>query len=160
MVVDPTPESLALSEVGLFAGWAMAEEIQRRLAAAGFADLRFHDGVVFQHVLAGPLSITELAARMGVTQQAASKAVADLERRGLLVRRASDTDARTRLLHLSERGTAALAAGRAHRDALEAERAASLGAERVAAAKALLAEIIERLGGADAIRDRRVRPPA
>jgi DNA-binding MarR family transcriptional regulator len=160
MVVNPTPDRLALSEVGLFAGWAMSEEIQRRLAADGFTDVRFHDGVVFQHVLAGPLSITELAARMGVTQQAASKTVADMQRRGLLVRRPSDTDARTRLLHLGERGAAAVAAGRSHRDALEAELSLALGAERVAAAKALLAEIIGRLGGTEAIRGRRVRPPA
>jgi DNA-binding MarR family transcriptional regulator len=159
MVVDPTPESLALSEVGLFAGWAMSDEIQRRLAATGFPDVRFADGVVFQHVVAGPLTITELAARMGVTQQAASKAVADLQRRGLLERRASDTDARVRLLHLSERGAAAVAAGRAHRDALEAELARALGADRVAAAKRLLAEVISRLGAGEAIRRRRVRPP-
>lgn len=50
--------------------------------------------MVFQHVLAGPLSISALAERMGVAQQAASKAVADLERRGLLRRAPDPAEAR------------------------------------------------------------------
>ena len=40
-----------LSLASLFAGWAMADEIQRRLAADGFADVRFADGFVFQHLV-------------------------------------------------------------------------------------------------------------
>lgn len=159
MVVDPTPETLALSEISVIAGWAMSAEIQRRLADDGFDDLRFADGVLFQHVLAGPLAITELAHRMGVTQQAASKAAADLERRGLLIRRPSPTDARARLLHLTDRGTAAIAAARGHRRALDAELAEALGPDAVAGAGRLLAAVLERLGGADAVRGRRVRPP-
>ncbi|MCO1660367.1 winged helix DNA-binding protein [Pseudonocardia sp. S2-4] len=151
---------LDLSDISMFAGWAMADELLRRLAADGFGDLRVHDGVVFQHVLAGPLSITDLAGRMDVTQQAASKAVADLERRDLLERRPSDRDGRTRLLRLTERGRAAVAAGRRHRGALDAELAAALGPARVDAARALLAEVLAHLGAVDAVRTRRIRPPA
>jgi DNA-binding MarR family transcriptional regulator len=160
MAVEVVLADLDLSDISLFAGWAMNDALLRRLAADGFADIRVHDGVVFQHVLAGPLSITELAARMGVTQQAASKAVADLERRDLLARRSSGTDGRTRLLQLTERGHAAVAAGRRHRAALDAELAEALGPARVGAARALLADVLAHLGAVDAVRTRRIRPPA
>jgi DNA-binding MarR family transcriptional regulator len=137
----------------------MTDEVQRRLAAQGYGDLRFNDGVVIQHVLAAPLSITALAERMGVTQQAASKAVADLERRGLLRREPDPADARTKLLHLTEHARNAVEATRVLRRELHQELETEYGAGRVAEAKALLASIIGRYGGEDAIRARRVRPP-
>jgi DNA-binding MarR family transcriptional regulator len=160
MVVHPRPADLELSLLALFAGWAMADELRRRLAADGHGDLRFNDGVVIQHVVAGPLSITELAERMGVTQQAASKAVADLERRGVLTREPTPGDARSKRLHLTERGAAAVDGARTARAALEAELAAEFGAKRVADARALLAAILTRFDADDAVRNRRVRPPA
>jgi DNA-binding MarR family transcriptional regulator len=144
----------------MFAGWAMAGELQRRLAADGLDDLRFNDGVVIQHVVAGPLSITTLAERMGVTQQAASKTVADLERRGLLTRRPAPDDGRTKNLALTEHAEHAVEQTRRHRATLEAELAAEFGAERVADARDLLAAILTRFDADDAIRHRRVRPPA
>src|ERR1700750_2876438 len=52
-----------LSLASLFAGWAMADEIQRRLAADGLDDLRFADGFVFQHLVDGPVTIGALADR-------------------------------------------------------------------------------------------------
>jgi DNA-binding MarR family transcriptional regulator len=157
MVVHPN--TLDLSLAALFAGWAMTDEVQRRLAGQGFGDLRFNDGVVIQHVLAAPLSITALAERMGVTQQAASKAVADLERRGLLRREPGPSDARTKLLHLTEHARNAVEATRMLRQELQEELVADYGAERVEDARALLTAVIGRFGGDDAIRARRVRPP-
>ncbi|MEU8632408.1 MarR family transcriptional regulator [Amycolatopsis sp. NPDC048633] len=157
MVVHPS--TLDLSLTALFAGWAMTDEVQRRLTGQGFGDLRFNDGVVIQHVLAAPLSITALADRMGVTQQAASKAVADLERRGLLQRAPDPDDARTKLLHLTEHAHDAVEATRTLRTGLQDELEAEFGAARVEDARALLAAVIGRFGGDDAIRARRVRPP-
>jgi DNA-binding MarR family transcriptional regulator len=157
MVVHPN--TLDLSLTALFAGWAMTDEVQRRLAGQGFGDLRFNDGVVIQHVLAAPLSITALAERMGITQQAASKAVADLERRGLLRRDPDPADARTKLLHLTDHALAAVEATRVLRRELQEELVAEYGTGRVDDARALLAAIIGRLGDGDAIRARRVRPP-
>jgi DNA-binding MarR family transcriptional regulator len=159
MVVHPTPDGLDLSLTALFAGWAMTDEVQRRLTDRGFGDLRFNDGVVIQHVLAAPLSITALAERMGVTQQAASKAVADLERRGLVRRAPDPADARTKLLHLTEHAHDAVEATRTLRADLQDELETEFGAGRVEDARALLAAVIGRFGGGDAIRARRVRPP-
>ncbi|SEF32153.1 Winged helix DNA-binding domain-containing protein [Amycolatopsis pretoriensis] len=153
------PSRLDLSLVALFAGWAMTDEVQRRLADRGLGDLRFNDGVVIQHVLAAPLSITALAERMGVTQQAASKAVKDLENRGLLQRITDPADARTKLLHLTEHARQAVEVTRDLRRDLETELETEFGAGRVEDARALLAAVIGRFGGDDAIRARRVRPP-
>ena len=148
-----------LSLVSLFAGWALADELQRRLADEGFADLRFADGFVFQQLVPGPATIGALAAAAGVSQQAASKAVADLERRGYVRREADPADRRTRCVALTSRGEAAVAAGRRHRAALDEELARRLGPRRVAAARRLLAETVEALGGGEHVRGRRVRPP-
>lgn len=153
------PSTLDLSLAALFAGWAMTDEVQRRLAGQGYGDLRFNDGLVIQHVLAAPLSITALAERMGVTQQAASKAVADLERRGLVRREPAPADARTKLLHLTEHAFGAVEATRVLRREVQEELEAAYGTERVDDARELLASIIGRFGGEDAIRGRRVRPP-
>ncbi|MEC3976478.1 MarR family winged helix-turn-helix transcriptional regulator [Amycolatopsis sp. H20-H5] len=159
MVVHPRPAALELSLLSLFAGWALTDELQRRLAEEGFDDLRMNDGVLFQHLIDGPLSISALAERMGVTQQAASKAVADLERRGLLRGEPDPADARTKLVRPTRQAVRAIKATRAHRRTLDAELAAEFGAERVADARALLAAILDRFGEQDAVRGRRVRPP-
>ena len=143
----------------LFAGWAMADEVQRRIAADGLGDLRFADGVVFQHLVGGPIGVGALAERLGVTQQAASKAVADLERRGYVARRRDPADARARLVELTARGEAAIEAGRRHRAALESELASQLGPRRVEAARRVLAETVTALGAEASVRGRRVRPP-
>ena len=88
------PQVLELSLTAQFAAWAMLDEVSDRLTAEGFGDTRSADGVVVQHLVDGPRSITDLAARMGVTQQAASKSVADLEARGYVARRIDPEDRR------------------------------------------------------------------
>jgi DNA-binding MarR family transcriptional regulator len=148
-----------LSLASLFAGWAMADAIQRRIAAAGFADTRFNDGVVFQHLVGGPLTIGALAERLGVSQQAASKSVADLDRRGYVERTADPDDARARLVALTARGRGVIAAARQQRAALGDELAERLGERRVESARRLLLDVVAELGGESAVRGRRVRPP-
>jgi DNA-binding MarR family transcriptional regulator len=152
-------EDMDLSLASLFAGWALADELQRRLAADGMDDLRFADGVVFQHLAAGPRTIGALAERMEVTQQAVSKSVADLERRGYVARGADPDDARMRRVALTERGEAAIAGGRRHRAAISAELAERLGPRRVESARRLLLDVVADLGADTAVRGRRVRPP-
>jgi DNA-binding MarR family transcriptional regulator len=151
---------LDISLASLFAGWAMADEVQRRIADDGFDDIRFADGVVFQHLVEGPLTIGALAERLGVTQQAASKSVADLERRGYVARRTAPDDARARLVALTDRGNAAIEDGRRHREAFVAELGERLGPRRVEAARRLLVDVVRDLGAEGAVRGRRVRPPA
>jgi DNA-binding MarR family transcriptional regulator len=152
-------EGADLPLAALFAGWAMADEVQRRIADDGMGDLRFADGVVFQHLVPGPIAIGALAERLGVTQQAASKAVADLERRGYVERAAGAADGRVRHVSLTGRGRAAIEAGRRHRAALQDELATKLGPKRAEGARRLLADVAAELGAGAAVRGRRVRPP-
>ena len=132
---------------------------ERRLASDGLADLRFADGFVFQHLVGGAVTIGALAERLEVTQQAASKAVADLERRGYVARTLDPADARARLVALTPRGEAAVEGARRHRAAHAAELAERLGPRRVEAANRLLNDVVAELGADAAVRGRRVRPP-
>jgi len=148
-----------LSLASLFAGWALADELQRRLVADGFADVRFADGFVFQHLAEEPVTIGALADRLAVTQQAVSKSIADLERRGYVERRPDPDDARARRVALTARGAGAIEAARVHRAAISAELAERLGPRRVEGARRVLLDVIAGLGADTAVRNRRVRPP-
>ncbi|MFD5715540.1 MarR family winged helix-turn-helix transcriptional regulator [Streptomyces pharetrae] len=89
------------------------------LAAAGELTRRINDGVVargfegrpaygyaFTRLARGGATVTELAAHLGVTKQAASQLVDELVRKGYVERRSHPVDARARLLELTERGRA------------------------------------------------------
>jgi DNA-binding MarR family transcriptional regulator len=157
--MDYDPSEADLSLASLFAGWALADELQRRLVADGLGDVRFADGLLFQHLVAGPQTIGTLADRLEVTQQAVSKSVADLERRGYVTRTPDPDDARARRVALTGRGDAAIAGGRRHRAAIDAELAERLGPRRVEGARRLLIDVVRDLGADAAVRGRRVRPP-
>src|SRR6476646_4230851 len=109
------------------AGLALTAEAVRRMHAAGFADLRTAHGFVVQHVVDGPRPVGEIAERMGVTQQAASKSVGELVALGYLERAAHPSDARVRLVGLSERGRSAVATTRRIRLEVEEELTSVLG---------------------------------
>jgi DNA-binding MarR family transcriptional regulator len=155
---DLDPEQLDVVLAALFAGLALNERVTERLHAAGFADVRFSHGFVFQHLVPGPLPVGALARRMGVSQQAASKAAGELERLGYVERVADPEDARVRRLALSERGRAAVAAGREAREAVADELAEALGSRRAATLRRALLDALAAAGGLDAVRTRRVPP--
>src|SRR5882757_4671384 len=79
---------------------------------AGMTDQGRSDGFVLRTLGAAPATITALADRLEISKQGAGQIVDDMERRGYVERRPDPTDGRARLLHLSERGRAALAAAR------------------------------------------------
>ena len=138
-------------------GRLLADQTMQKLWDAGFDDLRESDGYVFQHLVPGALAITELAARLGVTQQAVSKSVADLEARGYVVRKSDADDARVRLVELSERGARVIKTTRSVRAALEKKLLKEVGdARRFTRA---LDDIAQALGGADVLTNRRLVAP-
>jgi DNA-binding MarR family transcriptional regulator len=140
-------------------GLALTTEALRRLHAAGHPELRISHGFVVQHLVQGPVRVGDLATRMGVTQQAASKAVAELAALGYLERATDPADARVRRIGLSARGRAAVATTRAVRADIEHELAAALGADRVEAARRTALDALEWAGGTGAVRARRVPAP-
>jgi DNA-binding MarR family transcriptional regulator len=92
-----------------------------------------------------------------VSQQAASKSVGELVALGYLTSTVSG-DRRAREVALSAKGKAAVAQTRKTRARIESKLLAHHGHE-LARAKRLLAAVLEELGGADAVRARRVREP-
>lgn len=151
-------ELLDLVVVAQLTGTALTELARERLGDRGHPDLRTSHGYLFQHLVDGPISIGELAGRMGVTQQAASKAAAELAGLGYVERIADRADGRVRRVGLSSGGHAAVAATRSVRAELVAEIAERLGADRVDAARRTLLAALDAVGGMPAVRTRRVRP--
>jgi DNA-binding MarR family transcriptional regulator len=151
-------ESLDLGHLALFVGMRVNDVVLEEIHAAGFTGLRYAHGFVFQHLLGGPRSIGELAGLLEVTQQAASKTVAELEKLGY-VEEAGSEDARVRRVRLSARGQAAVDTSRAARAGLEERFRRSHGSRALEEARKLLADVLESLGGSEAVRSRRVRLP-
>ena len=115
----------------LLTGLALNERVLARLVAAGHGDVRFSHGFVFQHLIDGPLPVGALARRLGVSQQAASKAAAELERLGYLERVACPEDGRAKIIRLTPRGRDAALTGRRIFSEIEAEWAEQIGEDLV-----------------------------
>jgi DNA-binding MarR family transcriptional regulator len=128
------------------------------LRERGHPELRYSHGFLFQQLVEGARPVGEIAANLGVTSQAVSKAVRELEALGYVSRDADPADARVRRVALTARGRDAVQAGRDIRASLNAQFSETLGAERVQAAAATLAHALDAVGGLDAVRGRAVRP--
>jgi DNA-binding MarR family transcriptional regulator len=153
-------ETLALSQLALFVGSAADAFILEAMGRAGFAELRPSHGYLIQHVIEAPRPIGEIAKRLGVTQQAVSKSVSELETAGVLETLASEDDARVRRVGLSARGKRAVATARALRAKLERRLERRCGEQAFEQARRVLIAALDELGGVDAVRARRVRPPS
>jgi DNA-binding MarR family transcriptional regulator len=88
---------------------AFTDQLHAELDQTGFGDLRPAFGVVFRALRDEPLTLTELAARLGVTKQAAAKVVGEMQAKQLLRKQDSRTDGRAKLLELTSRGRRAMA---------------------------------------------------
>lgn len=116
-------------------------ELQQRLVAGGFADVRHAHFAVFRHMQPEGLRLTDLAERAQMTKQAAGELVTHLQGRGYLVRSADPGDGRVRIIRLTPKGHAARAFAFSAFAAIEAEWAERVGADRMAQLRATLAAI-------------------
>jgi DNA-binding MarR family transcriptional regulator len=156
-VTDPEPigDDLVL----LFAALASTTqaEITAAIASAGYGDLRPSDGYLVQHLQQGPVSIGELAQKLGITAQGVSKMVIEMEHKGYVTRTPSPQDQRTRLVDLTQRGWEAIYATRRARAHVNRELRATLGG----GARAFLDQVhhlAENSGALTALTERRLRP--
>ena len=124
------------------AGPAVVRLLLQRLAEAGFAGVKPSHGYVIQRLIDGQPTIGELGESLGISQQGASKQVADLERLGYVERVTAARDQRIRTVRLTPPGRAMLAAARAARADLEQEVSDQLGADNVAATKLVLSAML------------------
>ncbi|MBJ7000307.1 winged helix-turn-helix transcriptional regulator [Streptomyces sp. CRPSP2-6A1] len=106
-------EAMALSAALLAAAGDLTQRIHEGVVARGFADLRPAHGFAFARLAPDGATVTELAAHLGVTKQAASQLVDEVVRRGYAERRPHPGDARARLIVLTERGRACTRAAEA-----------------------------------------------
>ena len=128
----PDTEALAFSALVLALAGELVQGIHQRVVDAGFDDLRPTHGFAFVRISHGGATAADLAEHLGVTKQAAAQLVDELVRKGYVERTPHPTDARARLLRLTERGWACTrAADAASVAAVEPWRAA-LGPERFA----------------------------
>jgi DNA-binding MarR family transcriptional regulator len=150
--------ALDLGHLGFFLGLRVNEFVMRKMTAAGFKSVRESHGYVIQHLIESERSISELARRMEVTQQAASKTVAELIQLGVL-EASPAKDRRAKRIRLSRRGWKAVEFSRRARKQVEQRLLATAGKKNYAKAKAILLACLQGLGGIERIRARRVRQP-
>ena len=154
----PIPTQLDLGYLALFLGLRVNELVLQRLAKAGMTRVRESHGYVIQHLIEKERSISELAARMGVSQQASSKVVAELvDLRVLQLTKAKDR--RTKVVRLSSYGWKIVRLGRSGRTQLHGRLVRQIGRRRYEAARAIILECLETLGGIPAIQHRKIRAP-
>jgi DNA-binding MarR family transcriptional regulator len=97
------------------------------------------------HIDLGGTRITDLAERLGVSKQAASQLVDDLEAVGVLAREADPDDARARRVVFTRLGREGLLEGLALLRDMENELSLSIGAESMAALRRALTAILATL---------------
>ncbi|MFF9455144.1 MarR family winged helix-turn-helix transcriptional regulator [Streptomyces flaveolus] len=99
-------DAMALSAALLAAAGGLTQRIHEGVVARGFEGLRPAHGFAFTRLAPDGATVTDLAAHLGVTKQAASQLVDELVRKGYAERRPHPADARARLVVLTERGRA------------------------------------------------------
>jgi DNA-binding MarR family transcriptional regulator len=102
---------------------------------------RSHTALIPHIDLAGT-RITDLAERVGVSKQAVSQLVDDLEALGIVTRSVDPDDARARRVVFTERGRAGLLEGLAVLRALEDELATALGSDTLTQLRAALIRVL------------------
>ena len=122
---------------------AMEKRVFDVLAEAGFGDVTPAQARVFQRIGPDGTRLSELAEQAQVTKQTAGVLVDALERAGYVRRTPDPSDARARLVRISERGAEAVTAAAAVVAQVEAEWAAHLGSARFADLRGSLIDLRE-----------------
>ncbi|MGW4643093.1 MarR family winged helix-turn-helix transcriptional regulator [Sphaerisporangium sp. NPDC004334] len=137
---------------------ATQAEVRERMTEAGHPEVRDVHGYVFQHLLAGPVRISELAELLGMTAQGASKVVMEMERVGYVTRRADPGDRRNRYVELTPHGHDAIECGRAARAATTARLLTALPPASRDDLLASLNHLSDTTGALTLLLSRRLRP--
>ena len=126
---------------------ALIDDLHRHLARHGWKDVRPAYGYVLLAARDGSITVTEVAALLGMTKQAASKLVETMVSEGYLRRGEHPDDARSKQLRLSARGTRLLETVEAIYAEIEGEWAAVIGAPALARMRADLTRALHGLHG-------------
>ncbi|MEY4578949.1 MAG: hypothetical protein RL701_3652 [Pseudomonadota bacterium] len=148
---------LELTHIAFFVGSLANDKVLEELKRAGFSGVRQSHGYLIQHLLNGPRSVGELAGLLGISQQAVSKSVAELEAVDMLESVASD-DARVRRVKLSARGERAVRLTRSLRRKIERKLMKRSSSAEIETTRRVLLLALAELGGTSVVKARRVRP--
>lgn len=137
-------------------GDAVSNEVVGALEGTG---LRHGHGYFVQRLLLGPATATEMAAELGITQQAVSRTVKELLALGHVEPTVDIADSRRRPVRLTAQGLAAVEGARSVRQQLGNRIRDGLGDRRHDRLVADLEEVLDVLGLRDQVSRRAVRPP-
>src|SRR5262245_17996388 len=132
---------------------AIDTEVLRRLARAGYSDVRLPHAALLEALDDDGTRQSVLVERTGMTAQAVSQLIEDLVGKGYLARRAADSDRRANVIVWTERGVRGREVALGLIAELEDEHAARLGHGHYEAFRLELAALSEGLRGGN-------RPPA
>lgn len=105
-----TPADPATATAVLRVASQLIDGIQAGMVRRGYDDVRPVHGFAFARISGGRTTVTDLAAHLGVTKQAAAQLVDHLVAHGYVQRERDPSDGRVRLLVLTGRGRACTAA--------------------------------------------------
>lgn len=139
-------QSLTFVAVVLSAARALVEGINDGVVARGFDGIRPAYGFAFARIGSYGATVREIADHLGVTKQAAGQLVDELLHQGYVVRRPHPTDARARLIVLTEKGWASTRAAEAAAADMVRAWAGTLGDARIAQLYADLSRVAPMAG--------------
>ncbi len=154
--MNTPPDLIALVSL---AGAAADAHVLRELTQRGHPALRVRHGYVFQRLMRAECTATDLAAQLGVTQQAMSKTVAELARDGYLRTTEDPRDRRRRVVVLTDRAHDAIEAARDARRSLMSRLRSSVDDDQLAAATEALSALLGALELSRAVEDGAVPDP-
>jgi DNA-binding MarR family transcriptional regulator len=109
---------------------AVDAEIKASLAEQGFDEIQPGHHTVLRYLGEDGARPSELAAKAGVSRQAVTKTLDDLERLGLIEREPDPADGRGVVVRYTPRGLAALQVARTRMNQLERRFTSHIGAQR------------------------------
>lgn len=122
---------------------ALENRVFQAVADAGYGDVTTAQARVFQRIGPSGTRLTELAKAAQVTKQTAGFLVDQLERSGYVERTPDPTDARARLVRITERGAATIPIGAKVIAEIEDEWTAHIGKRRMAQLRDALTRLRE-----------------
>jgi DNA-binding MarR family transcriptional regulator len=155
MVAEVKPDLPTLIVIG---ARAIVDETMAGMRARGIDDVRPLHGFLFAALRGDGMTVGALAERLEVSHQAAGKIVSELEALGMVVRVADPADARRRIVTLTARAREVMAAGGEVRAQIVRRLEDACGADDLAAAARVMAQVIgPQSGSLDALA-RRAKP--